>query len=154
MKTIVNIKDKQCISVLNLEDGTYNISINKRCDDKTVKQIKGLWATIDDISEKLYGDRSGADLIYHQILHMAGQRTEKMVIEEIALNDFRKVVKSIEVKSREVVNGKPMCVCDVCLVGVSEMSKKEVTQVIDSCVRYALECGVDPQIGKDENDYR
>lgn len=154
MKTIVNVKDKQVISVLNLEDGTYNISINKRCDDKTVKQVKGLWATIDDISEKLYGDKSRSEGIYHQILHMAGQRTEKVIIEELALDDFKKVVKSIDVVSREVVNGKPMCVCDVCLVGVSEMSRREVIQVIDSCVRYALECGVEPQIGKEENDYR
>ena len=37
------------------------------------------------------------------------------------------------------------------MVGISEMTKKEVSKVIESCVHYAEEVGVVPQI-KEEYD--
>lgn len=149
MKTMVSIKDHKIVSDLNLDDGVYNISIHKRCDDKTYNQVKKLWATIDDISMKLYGDKSQSQLIYLQILHMAGRRTEKLIIEDDAIPALRRMVKSIAIVQRDVVNGKPMCVVDVCLEGISEMSRSEVASVIDSCIKYAIESGVDPQIERE-----
>ena len=68
MKTYVSIKDHKITSDLNLEDGTYTIVINKKCDNKTLDQVKKLWATINDISVKLYGNKSESDNIYTQIV--------------------------------------------------------------------------------------
>lgn len=150
MKTLVSIKDHKITSSFDLDDGVYNITIHKRCNDKTYKQVKGLWATIDDISEKLYGNKSQSQEIYMQILHMAGRRTEKMIIDEDAIPELQKFVKSIAIVYRDVVNGKAKCVVDVCFEGISEMSRNEVAAVIDTCINYAIECGVEPQIGKDE----
>lgn len=149
MKTIVNVRDHRIVSEMNLEDGAYNISIHKMCDDKTYQQVKKLWATIDDISTRLYGDRSQAQQIYMQILHMAGKRTEKLIVDEDALPVLSRHVKSLAVVYRDVVNGVPKCLVDVCLEGISEMSRKEVSAVIDSCINYAIECGVDPQIERE-----
>lgn len=151
MRSQLTIKDKKVMSSLNLPDGTYNVSISKKCDDKTLEQVRKLWATIGDISIKLYGNTSEKDEIYLQILQMAGQRTYEVTMLEEAIEDFKKCkdVKCIAVKSREVVGHKLYALCDVCMTGISDMDKKEVSKVIEACLRYADEVGVIPQIERD-----
>ena len=150
MKTYVSIKDHKITSDLNLEDGTYTIVINKKCDNKTLDQVKKLWATINDISVKLYGNKSESDNIYTQILHMAGVRTHMLVLDDRALADLRDYTKHIYVKERSVVNGRPMALVEVCFSGISEMTRKEVSEVIDCCIRYADEVGVEPYLEREE----
>ena len=153
LKTIIKIKDKKVTSTLNLEDGTYNISLTKVSDDKTLEQTRKLWATCSDISEKIYGTKANKDIIYLQVLRMAGQRTYRLTIAEELLDDFKKQkgVKCVSVLSREVINHRAIAYIEACMVGISEMTKKEVSKVIESCVHYADEVGVVPQI-KEEYD--
>lgn len=155
MKSIVHIKDKQIVSLLNLEDGEYRISIEKKCDDKTLDQTRKLWATCSDISEKIYGTKAEKDVIYLQILRMAGQRTYRLTLEEDALEEFKKQkgIKAVSILSRDIINHKPYVYVEVCMSGISEMDKKEVSQVIDACCRYAEEVGVIPQVKDEYGNY-
>jgi len=151
MRSQIQIKDNLVVNRVNLEDGTYNCSFSKKTDDKTLEQVRKLWATIGDISKKLYGDTSEKDSIYIQILQMAGQRTYQVTMEEDAIDDFKKnkTIKCISIKSREVIGHKAYVLMDVCMTGISEMDKKEVSQVIESCIKYANECGVIPQVERE-----
>ena len=148
MKSTITIKDKKVTSNLDLEDGVYAISITKKGDEKSLEQVKKLWATCSDIAEALYGLKSEKDKVYMQILKMAGVRTYKLVLEENALETFmnNRNVKCVSVLSREVVNHRPMALVEVCMTGISEMDKKEVSRVIEECCRYAVECGIEPQV--------
>jgi len=148
MRSQVVIKDNKVTSTLNLPDGTYNINISKISDDKTLDQVRKLWATIGDISTNLYGNTSEKDNIYLQILKMAGQRTYQLTMEEDVLDAFikNKSIKCLSVKSREVVHHKVYVLCEVVMTGISEMDRKEVSKVIDVACRWCDELGIIPQV--------
>lgn len=142
MKTIFEVKNGKVINSIDVKDGTYVGSLNQKQNDKTQEQIRKLWATIDEISKKVNGNKNDNMSIYFQILLDSGQHNFKVVIPETALDDFKRNVRCLRVLSREVVNHRPMVVVETCMVGVSEMDKKEVAQVIKTCIRYADEIGV------------
>lgn len=152
MRTTIDIKDNVCTSKLNVEDGTYNITLSRKYDDKTVEQVRKLWATCTDISVELYGDKSKKDNIYLQVLKMAGQRTALIQLEEELVEKVRPSFKALDVISREVVNHKAWALCEVCVVGISQMDKREVSKVIESCQRYADEVGVPNQLEREIYD--
>jgi len=151
MKSTIQIKDKKVQSSLNLEDGTYRISIEKKCDDKTLDQTRKLWATCTDISEKIYGNKQDKDVVYLQVLRMAGQRTFRLTIEEDAIDEFKKQngIKCVSILSRDVINHRAMAYIEVCMSGISDMDKKEVSKVIDACCHYADEVGVISQLERE-----
>ena len=140
------IKDNRIVNLIDLKDGVYDIEIKPKGDSKTYEQVKKLWATIDDISRNEYGDTSQSVNIYLQILQMAGVRTDKALIPEVALNDLQKKVKALNVVSKETINHEPYVVVHICLSGISEMSKKEVANVIEVAIRWASELGIDTEL--------
>lgn len=152
MKKTIEIKNNICTSTFDVEDGTYNITLSKRYDDKTFDQVRKLWATCTDISVALYGNKSMKDNIYLQILKMAGQRTALMQLEEELVDKVRPSFKALDVIDREVVNHKAWALCEVCVVGISQMDKKEVSKVIDCCCQYASEVGCESQLERNEYD--
>ena len=146
MKLNALVKSNYIVNKFDLEDGVYSIDLKKKGDSKTYEQVKKLWATIDDISRAEYGDISNSTHTYLQILSQAGVRTDKVLIPEVAVEDLRKKVKALDVVSRETVNHQPYAVVNVCLTGISEMSKSEVSQVIEVAVRWASELGIDTDL--------
>lgn len=146
MKSIIEVKDRRIVSTMNLDDGAYEVKIKEKDVTHTLEQIKKLWATIDDISRKEYGDISESETIYFQILNMAGVKTYKYVIPTASIKDFRKKVRSMKVISDEVIDHQAVSVVNVCLKGVSEMSKKEVSQVIETTVKWASELGIETEL--------
>lgn len=146
MRTTVKVKDHTIQSRVDLPDGFYDMDIKEKDRSRTYEQIKKLWATIDDISRAEYGDVSQSESIYFHILQMSGIDTYKIPIPENALADFRKKVKSLRVLTGEVVNGQPYVVVQVCLKGISEMSKKELSQVIDTAIRWCAELGIESEL--------
>lgn len=146
MKLSAIIKDKKIIDTLDFEDGIYDIEIKQKGDSRTLEQIKKLWATIDDISRAEYGDTSQSKSIYLQILNMSGVQTSKLLMKEEALDLFKKKVRAYEIVSKEVVNHIPYVNVNCCFVGISEMSKREVANVIESAIRYASEVGVETEL--------
>lgn len=143
MKCDVAIKNNKITSTINLEDGIYELNIREKDKSRTYEQIKKLWATIDDISRADYGDTSQSQNIYFQILQMSGIQTEKIILPERALEPFRRKVRTLNVIGYEVVNHQPMVLVNACMKGISEMSKKELANVIETTIRYASEKGIE-----------
>lgn len=146
MKLNAIIKEKRITNLFDLEDGIYALDIKKKGDSKTYEQTKKLWATIDDISRKEYGDITQSNNIYLQILKMSGIRTDKVLIPEVAIQDLKKKTKALDIVSKENINHVPYVVVNVCFMGISDMSKKEVSQVIETAVRWASELGIDTDL--------
>ena len=146
MKSNVWIKNGKIDSTFNLTDGYYEINIREKDTSRTYEQIKLLWATINDTSRADYGDISESENIYFQILQMAGIRTDEIILPEEALEDFKKRVRTLRVIGREVINHQPMVLVNVCMCGISEMSKKELSQVIETTIRYANEKGITTEL--------
>lgn len=148
MKLNAVIKNNQVKTTIPVPDGIYELSLKQRGDSKTYEQVKKLWATIDDISRDQYGDVSQSNNIYLQILEMAGVRTDKLIIPKDAIKDLKKKVKAISVVSEETIEGIPSAIVNVCLTGISDMSKKEVASVIEVAIKWATELGIDTELGE------
>lgn len=140
------IKDCRIQNTFNLNDGVYSVDIRPISSARSYEQIKKLWATIDDISREEYGDISQSNNIYLQILQMAGIRTDRILIPEIAIDDLKKKAKAVNVVSRETVNHQPYALVNVCFTGISEMTKAEVSEVIETAIRWASELGIETEL--------
>lgn len=140
------IENQRITNRFDLPDGVYDLDIKPKGKSKTYEQAKKLWATIDDISRHEYGDVSQSTNIYLQILMMAGIRTVVIPLPEDAVESFRKKVKALGIISRETVNHQPICFCRVCPTGISDMTKKEVSDVIECAIRYASELGIESEL--------
>ena len=150
MRLLATIKDNRIEDYINLKDGEYYLDIKSKGKTKSFEQVKKLWATIDDISRAEYGDISQSSNIYLNILQMAGIDTYKMMLPEKALDDLKKKTKAVGVISRETINHQPYLLVNVCLVGISEMNKYEVSQVIDCAIRWASELGIETELERNE----
>lgn len=146
MKLNAIIKDGYITNQYNLSDGAYEMTLKKRGDSKTYEQVKKLWATIDDISRAENGDISQSMSIYLKILQMAGVRTDKVLIPYDAVNSLKKKVKSLEIVSRETINHQDYALVNLCLSGISDMTKYEVANVIEVAIRWASELGIETDL--------
>lgn len=146
MEFVGTLKDKKLTSVINLPDGVYEIKIKEKDKSRSYEQIKKCWACIDEISKHEYGDTSQSENIYFQILDMAGVKTEKIILPVSAIEPFRKKVRTLRVISQEVINHVPMAIVNVCMKGLSEMSKQEASQIIETIIKYANEIGINAEL--------
>ena len=146
MRSNAVIKNCRIQNTFNLNDGVYSVDIRPISSARSYEQIKKLWATIDDISREEYGDISQSNNIYLQILQMAGIRTDRILIPEIAIDDLKKKAKAVNVVSRETVNHQPYALVNVCFTGISEMTKAEVSEVIETAIRWASELGIETEL--------
>mgnify|MGYP003293833085 CR=1 FL=1 len=137
MKVNVNVKDKQVLNSINLSDGEYVATFEKRADAHTLQQLRMLWGLIDAISISQNGDTSESMRIYLQALVESGCDTSIVAIEQSALADFRKLVKNCVVLDAYTSKHKAMVVCRVCYKGVSAMNKSEIAKVIDYVINLA-----------------
>lgn len=147
MRLNANIKEGYITSKLNIPDGMYEIEVKEKEMSKTYEQVKKLWATIDDISRHEYGDTSQSKNIYFQILKMAGVDTAKLLVPEKALPYMEKKFRAIDVVANEVINHTPHVVVQICYKGLSEMSKKEASSVIETAIRWCSEIGIETDLG-------
>jgi len=150
MKSNAVIKDCRIQNTFDLNDGVYSIDIRPLGSARTYEQIKKLWATIDDISREEYGDISQSTNIYLQMLQMSGVRTDRILIPEVAVNDLKKKAKAMSIVARETINHKPYVLVNICLAGISEMTKAEVSNVIETAIRWASELGIETELERTE----
>lgn len=146
MKFVGEIRNNKIITPIDMPNGKYDISVKEKDQSKTIEQLKKLWATIDDISKAQYGNVSQSDNIYFQILNMSGIKTYKALIQEEALKPLKAKVRAVSVIANEVIDHIPYVLVNVCVVGVSEMSKKELSSVIETTIQYASEVGVSTEL--------
>lgn len=146
MKTLIKVEDNRIVSDIGLDNGVYEVRIKEKDVTHSYEQIKKLWATIDDISRAEYGDVSESETIYFQILNMAGVTTYKYLVPTASVNQLRKKVRALKEISHETIDHQAYSMVNICLKGVSEMSKKEVSQVIETTIRWATELGVQTEL--------
>lgn len=120
----------------------YSITITKAKDRRTEQQNKYMWALINEIDKIRNGDRSNNDFeIYIEALTRAGAKSEHLLVEpqaEILLKDsFRaiKLIRKIKIGKKEFHDYK-------CFYGSSKMDKKEMSDLIDTILDMASECGL------------
>ena len=77
---------------------------------------------------------------------MSGIRTDRILIPEVAVKDLKKKAKALNVMSKETINHQPYCLVNVCFAGISEMTKAEVSQVIETAIRWASELGIETEL--------
>lgn len=143
MKKYLEIKDGKVNNLINLPNGTYDCEIKIKDKSHTIEQIKKLWATIDEISKAQYGNTSMSEEIYFHILQISGVETTKFAIREEAVKDLQKKVRTLIVIGKEVINHIPYSIVNVCFKGVSEMSKSQVSKIIETTIQYGSELGLD-----------
>lgn len=153
MRSNVNIKEGYITSKINLPDGMYEIDVREKEMSKSYEQVKKLWATIDDISKHEYGDTSESKHIYFQILNMAGIDTAKLLVPEKALPYLQKKFRATDVISHEVINHTPHAIVNVCYKGLSEMSKREASSVIETAIKWCNEIGINTDLNGGETWY-
>lgn len=146
MRLNVTIEDNHIKNKFDLPNGIYDIELKPKGEAKTYEQVKKLWATIDDISKHEYGDSSQSTNIYFQILAMAGIRTDKLLIPAEAYKDLKKKVRAISIVSNEVINHIPHYIVQVCLTGISDMNKQEVSSVIETAIKWCSELGIETEL--------
>lgn len=150
MKSNAVIKDCRIQNTFDLNDGVYSVEIRPISSARSYEQIKKLWATIDDISRAEYGDISQSGNIYLQILAMSGIRTDRILIPEVAVEDLKKKARAVNVVSREIINHQPYALVNTCFTGISEMTKAEVSEVIETAIRWATELGIETELERTE----
>lgn len=150
MKSNAVIKDCRIQNTFNLNDGVYSVEIRPISSARSYEQIKKLWATIDDISRAEYGDISQSGNIYLQILAMSGIRTDRILIPEVAVEDLKKKARAVNVVSREIINHQPYALVNTSFTGISEMTKAEVSEVIETAIRWAAELGIETELERTE----
>ena len=134
---------------LNLEDGTYQVSIKSLNEMKrSDKQNALMWSIVNKICKKLNGNTNDSYELYSQILEMANVSYTDIVINHEALETFKKMMH-IKVVSQKIVDGIQKDYCWV-FKGISEMNVKEANELIDVVINYAGEVGIDV----DENYWR
>lgn len=146
MKATICIENNMVVSQINLPDGYYDITIKQKDVSKTVAQCRKLWATVDDISRHEYGDVSESGLIYLQILERAGVDTYGGIIAEEGFEQLKKKTRAITILSKEVINHREYINYRACFKGISEMSKKQVSEVIDTAIRWCAELGIETEL--------
>lgn len=146
MKTYLEIKNNKVLNSISLQDGTYDCEIKIKDKSHTIEQIKKLWATIDDISKAQYGNTSESENIYFQILSISGVATQKLAIKEECIKDFQKKVRTMVVIGNEIIKHEPYVIVNACFKGVSEMSKSELSKVIENTIMFANENGIQTEL--------
>lgn len=150
VKVMGNALMVQTTQRIALADGKYDIDINLPGTKRSLDQNAMLWGVISELSKKLYGDLSEKETIYTQLLEMSGAKYEfikvqKRVVEEKALEAlgirYYKIIKENNDDNTYILQ---------VFYGSSTFNTKEMTQLIETTLKYASNCGVDV----DENYWR
>lgn len=131
----------------NLEDGEYLVSIEPKKKKRSLDQNRLFWKLVGEIAKKEDGDLRNVDDLYTYLLQMSGAKYEVFNVKHEALEGVKRIYKHVRVVKQKEVRG---CLWDVCFVfyGSSTFDTKEMSQLIDTTLNYAMEIGVD-----NVNDY-
>lgn len=124
-----------------IKDGKYQVDIKEIGKDRTLQQNAKLWALIGDISKKQNGDLRDVDDIYLQLLEMSGAKYEILTLKENAFND--KALERFGIRRYKVIKERNGFVSVIAYYGSSTFNTKEMSNLIETTIRYASECGVD-----------
>lgn len=143
-----NIKLAQ-IAVNDFKGKEIEVTLKENKSQRSIEQNSMLWAIIETISLKLHGNRNDENLwkIYEDILIKSNIKRELVAVLPEALHilqkNFRAVVKTGQsVKTMNEKTGKEAELITVWVyTGSSKFNSKEMTELIDNAINYAIEVG-------------
>ena len=143
----IMIQDDNHLS--NQEGGKYTIEFKKYRKGRSLDQKSYFWKLVGEIAKKEDGDLRNKDTLYLHLLKMAGAKYEVLYMQEQALEDLMKfgIIKDCLIHNRKVVQNIPMVTAFI-FYGSSKFDTKEMSDLIDTTLRYASEVGVE-----NVNDY-
>ena len=139
---IIHIKPSQAGLLLaeNLNSGEYEISIKRKKQKRTIKQNAKLWQIISEINKAENGvDKTEEDFaIYRNILRMAGTGISIVEADRETLDALYEKYKIVDILDE----GEDSFICK-CYKGTSQLTKEEMSHVIDAAMIYAANVGLD-----------
>ena len=125
----------------NLDDGEYLVSIEPKKKKRSLDQNRYFWKLVGEIAKKENGDLSDVDTLYTNLLQMAGAKYESIIIKHEALERFKSLVRHVKIIKQQVINHE---LYDTvwAFYGSSQFDTSEMTQLIDTTLKYAEEAGV------------
>lgn len=120
----------------------YSLEVKKPYKKRSLNQNSYLWALINEICMEEDGDISGAEDKYIQLLQMAGAKSVILEMPKDAVNDFKGVFRTIKVLD-ERQEGEIKKATVQAFYGSSTFDTKEMTQLIDTAIKYASEIGIE-----------
>lgn len=143
---------KHLIQELNKEE-LYSINISKARDKRTENQNKYMWALIGEIDKARNGERSNDDWsIYLEALVRSGAKFTHLLVEPEAEQLLKESFRAIQLV-RKIKVGEKVFNDYKCFYGSSKMDKKEISNLIETLLDMASECGLDIVYWKDVLDY-
>lgn len=148
MRLIADVKASGNVLILttpyktSLEDGRYEIEIKDfKGLKRSQKQNAMLWSIINQICKHINGTLEDNYELYNQMLEMAGTSYDNVMILDKALPRFKELAKHVRVIDQVEKNGQ---LYDYCMVfkGVSEMTTKEASELIEVVKMYANRVGL------------
>lgn len=124
-----------------LEDGEYAVTIEPISKKRTLRQNRYFWKLVGEISKKENGDLRDVDNLYTNLLQMSGAKYESLIIKHEALERFRSLVRHVKIIKQQVINHE---LYDTvwAFYGSSQFDTSEMSQLIDTTLKYAEEAGV------------
>lgn len=132
----------QLATIEELKPQEYAIEVKKPYKKRSLNQNSYLWALINEICMEEDGDISGANDKYIQLLQMAGAKSVILEMPKDAVSDFEKVFRTIKVLD-ERQDGETIKATVQAFYGSSTFDTKEMTQLVDTTIRYASEIGIE-----------
>ncbi len=128
----------------DIEDGKYTVELKKYRKGRSLNQNAYFWKLVSEIAIKENGDLRDVDNLYSNLLKMSGAKYEVMYLKEDALESLKKneVIKHCLVVKRQVINNQAM-VTALIFYGSSKFDTKEMSNLIDTTLKYASEIGVE-----------
>lgn len=136
--------------LIEVPEGTYQIEIKTIPKKRSLRQNRYLWLLIGEIAKKEDGDLRNEDTLYCHLLEMAGAKYEVIYIDEEAINSLiqHEIVRHIVIKRKKESCGRVMCEAYL-FYGSSKMDSKEMSELIDTTLRYAGELGINTPYWED-----
>lgn len=128
---------------LTIKDGKYEINIKPfEGLKRSQRQNAMMWGIVNKICKKINGNLEDNYELYNQLLEMAGVEYDNITILDKALPRFKELVKHVKVVNQYEDNGQLFDYCWV-FKGISEMTTKEATELIEMAKQYANRVGVE-----------
>ena len=132
-----------------LDDGKYTVEFKKYRKGRSLDQNAYFWALVGEIAKKEDGDLRNKDILYTHLLMMAGAKYEVIYGTEEGVNALKEtgIIRDCLIQNRKMTMGVPMVTAYV-FYGSSKFDTKEMSDLIDTTLKYASEVGVE-----NVNDY-
>lgn len=149
LRPILNCEMYCLDSIAKLQDNTEVIvEIKKKQKSRSLLQNSYLWALIGEIAKFENGDLQDEDDIYKNLIKMAGVRTDTLIIKTDAVEQFTSNFRAYEKLNEEVIKGESWSTIRV-FYGSSQFDTKEMTDLIDTTLKYAAELGIETEYWED-----